>query len=267
MWISVVTPSGVRRRAAVLHWESPPRSTCPGPCQAMMVNIRRCGFTRRGDTMGKQLDERPPLQRALGAVAGLKAGSWESVEALALLAIEAKGLPECTSLRDAAHTAAAGLKSGTWESVGLSPASRVPIGRSPPDSSAGTAPTPDHGDVTSDDRQPCQRSGQASEYLPMVGAVGDVFKALADSTRRTILDELTERDGQTLFEICAPPGDQARAGLDAAGDLPAPRRPRGRRAGHHPARGPLQVPPHRHRTAGADRRAMAAAVREGGRLT
>jgi DNA-binding transcriptional ArsR family regulator len=33
--------------------------------------------------------------------------------------------------------------------------------------------------------------------------VGDVFKALADATRRTILDELTERDGQTLFEICA----------------------------------------------------------------
>ena len=33
--------------------------------------------------------------------------------------------------------------------------------------------------------------------------VGDVFKALADPTRRTILDELTERDGQTLFEICS----------------------------------------------------------------
>jgi len=32
--------------------------------------------------------------------------------------------------------------------------------------------------------------------------VGDVFKALADSTRRTILDELADRDGQTLFEIC-----------------------------------------------------------------
>ncbi|UNT00637.1 metalloregulator ArsR/SmtB family transcription factor [Streptomyces tubbatahanensis] len=31
----------------------------------------------------------------------------------------------------------------------------------------------------------------------------DVFKALADPTRRHILDELTERDGQTLFEICA----------------------------------------------------------------
>jgi len=33
--------------------------------------------------------------------------------------------------------------------------------------------------------------------------VGDVFKAIADPTRRTILDELTERDGQTLFELCA----------------------------------------------------------------
>src|SRR5579871_3375196 len=33
--------------------------------------------------------------------------------------------------------------------------------------------------------------------------VGDVFKALADPTRRAILDELTDRNGQTLFEICA----------------------------------------------------------------
>lgn len=37
----------------------------------------------------------------------------------------------------------------------------------------------------------------------MLGAVGDVFKALADPTRRKILDELTERNGQTLFEICS----------------------------------------------------------------
>jgi DNA-binding transcriptional ArsR family regulator len=33
--------------------------------------------------------------------------------------------------------------------------------------------------------------------------VGDVFKALADPTRRKILDELAERNGQTLFEICS----------------------------------------------------------------
>jgi DNA-binding transcriptional ArsR family regulator len=31
----------------------------------------------------------------------------------------------------------------------------------------------------------------------------DVYRALADATRRAILDELTDRDGQTLFEICS----------------------------------------------------------------
>ena len=29
-----------------------------------------------------------------------------------------------------------------------------------------------------------------------------LYKALADETRRIILDELTERDGQSLFELC-----------------------------------------------------------------
>jgi DNA-binding transcriptional ArsR family regulator len=33
--------------------------------------------------------------------------------------------------------------------------------------------------------------------------VSDVFYALAASTRRAILDELHDRDGQTLFELCA----------------------------------------------------------------
>lgn len=32
--------------------------------------------------------------------------------------------------------------------------------------------------------------------------MADVYDALADSTRRAILDELAERDGQTLFELC-----------------------------------------------------------------
>jgi DNA-binding transcriptional ArsR family regulator len=32
--------------------------------------------------------------------------------------------------------------------------------------------------------------------------MGDVFKALGDPTRRAILDELHERSGQTLFELC-----------------------------------------------------------------
>ena len=33
--------------------------------------------------------------------------------------------------------------------------------------------------------------------------MGDVFKALADPTRRKILDELSERGDQTLFELCS----------------------------------------------------------------
>lgn len=30
-----------------------------------------------------------------------------------------------------------------------------------------------------------------------------MFRAIADPTRRVILDELANRDGQTLFELCA----------------------------------------------------------------
>ena len=33
--------------------------------------------------------------------------------------------------------------------------------------------------------------------------MGDVYKALADPTRRALLDELADRDGQSLFELCA----------------------------------------------------------------
>jgi DNA-binding transcriptional ArsR family regulator len=32
--------------------------------------------------------------------------------------------------------------------------------------------------------------------------VSDIFEALAAPARRAILDELHERDGQTLFELC-----------------------------------------------------------------
>jgi DNA-binding transcriptional ArsR family regulator len=32
--------------------------------------------------------------------------------------------------------------------------------------------------------------------------MGDVFKGLADPTRRAILDELHEKSGQTLYELC-----------------------------------------------------------------
>jgi len=43
-------------------------------------------------------------------------------------------------------------------------------------------------------------TGKSSLAYPVV--VGDVFKALADPTRRAILDELAERDPQSLFELC-----------------------------------------------------------------
>ena len=33
--------------------------------------------------------------------------------------------------------------------------------------------------------------------------MADVFEALATPARRAILDELCDRDGQTLFELCA----------------------------------------------------------------
>jgi DNA-binding transcriptional ArsR family regulator len=39
--------------------------------------------------------------------------------------------------------------------------------------------------------------------LPIIRAVDDIFKALADPTRRAILDELSDRDDQTLFELCS----------------------------------------------------------------
>ena len=39
--------------------------------------------------------------------------------------------------------------------------------------------------------------------MPIVAGVTDVYKAIADGTRRALLDELLERDEQTLFELCS----------------------------------------------------------------
>jgi DNA-binding transcriptional ArsR family regulator len=38
--------------------------------------------------------------------------------------------------------------------------------------------------------------------LLIVDVVTDVFKALADPTRRAIINELVDRNGQSLFELC-----------------------------------------------------------------
>ncbi len=57
-----------------------------------------------------------------------------------------------------------------------------------------------------DDVQPAACPPQSpltcKQRLAYGQVVGDVFKAIADPTRRVILDELQERSGQTLFELC-----------------------------------------------------------------
>jgi DNA-binding transcriptional ArsR family regulator len=80
--------------------------------------------------------------------------------------------------------------------------------------------------------------------------VGDVFKALADPTRRKILDELSERNGQTLFEICSRLATKHRLGstrqaisqhldvLEEAGLIESRRE--GRYKFHHLDSGPLE---------------------------
>ncbi len=67
--------------------------------------------------LGKRQEPGSPLERALDAAAGMKAGSWASVEALSMLAIEAKGRPEAQDLHRSALDAAARLSSGSWESI------------------------------------------------------------------------------------------------------------------------------------------------------
>jgi DNA-binding transcriptional ArsR family regulator len=47
----------------------------------------------------------------------------------------------------------------------------------------------------------------------MVQRTDAVFAAIADSTRRLIIDELSERDGQTLFEICVRLAQRHRLGM------------------------------------------------------
>jgi hypothetical protein len=66
---------------------------------------------------GSRQDDRSPLHRALEAAASLKPGTWESVESLAVLAAECKGMAEAEHLYQTALRVAAQLKAGTYESV------------------------------------------------------------------------------------------------------------------------------------------------------
>ena len=62
-------------------------------------------------------DQPAPIERAIEAASQLKAGTWEAVEALAWLAVEAGGTPASAALHQKARDVAAGLKTGNWQSV------------------------------------------------------------------------------------------------------------------------------------------------------
>ncbi len=62
-------------------------------------------------------DDRDPLVRALESAAGLKNGTWDSVQACAMLSIEASSPAEAQRLYDQALHTSQGLGSGTWSSV------------------------------------------------------------------------------------------------------------------------------------------------------
>ena len=66
--------------------------------------------------MGRQ-DDRPPLDRALSAAGELKAGTWESVEALSVLAIASKHQDDGVQMLASALAAASSAKAGSWDSV------------------------------------------------------------------------------------------------------------------------------------------------------
>jgi DNA-binding transcriptional ArsR family regulator len=57
--------------------------------------------------------------------------------------------------------------------------------------------------VRSTRRNPLEHSLTGKLLLAYDLVMADVFEALATPARRAILDELLERDGQTLFELCA----------------------------------------------------------------
>src|SRR5262249_10521545 len=97
---------------------------------------------------------------------------------------------------------------------------------------------------------------QASLYLPIIARGGRVpgprRSDPAGDPRRA--DRARRSDALRALRA---PGDEARARLHAAGDLAAPGRPRVGWPGLDAARGPVQVPPPRHRAAEGDHRALA----------
>ena len=75
---------------------------------------RFLGFARTIRSMSTQSSA---LARSIETARGLKPGTWDAVEALSILAMEARGLPEGSQLLATAQTTASRLKSGSWEAV------------------------------------------------------------------------------------------------------------------------------------------------------
>lgn len=67
--------------------------------------------------MPSSSESQEPVQRATEAARGLKPGTWESVEALAFLALAAKGSPDAMRFYESALDASRSLKAGTWPAV------------------------------------------------------------------------------------------------------------------------------------------------------
>lgn len=78
--------------------------------------------------------------------------------------------------------------------------SREPASNGEHTSACGINPAISHGCL----RELADRTDRLTckQLLAYGRCVSDVYKALADATRRAILDELLERDRQTLFELC-----------------------------------------------------------------
>ena len=88
-------------------------------------------------------------------------------------------------------------------------------------------------------RHPRERARGARRAVRAGVTQPDVFAALADPTRRTVMREVSTRGSATATELALP------AGRDAPGGGQAPRRPRRRGPGRRAPRGPRDaLPPH-----------------------
>src|SRR5690606_22026769 len=84
-----------------------------------LAGRRRGGRANRGDRdrARRLVTTQGPTDRAIATAAGLKPGTWEAVEALAILAIAAAGQAEAAEHLQSAQRIAAKLKAGTWDAV------------------------------------------------------------------------------------------------------------------------------------------------------